>query len=87
MIELIAGVAIGGFIGGTIGVLFVKSKSGALLARAEAQSNALKEKLETQKTEFESMRKQFNLEFENIATKILEDNSENSALRQKRMFL
>lgn len=88
MIELIAGVAIGGFIGGTIGVLFIKSKSGALLARAEAQNNALKEKLETQKTEFESMRKQFNLEFENIAAKILEDKSEKfSKLNSEKMDL
>lgn len=76
MIELISGILVGSFIGGIIGVLFIKSKSGALLARAEAENNALKEKLETQKTEFESMRKQFNLEFENIAAKILEDKSE-----------
>ena len=88
MIELISGILIGSVIGGIIGVLFIKSKSGALLARAEAENNALKEKLETQKTEFESMRKQFNLEFENIAAKILEDKSEKfSKLNSEKMDL
>ncbi len=111
MIELIAGVAIGGLIGGVVGVLFIKSKSGAEiaskvaeleslrdqfeklkveatefqkkaegfqidLAKTQTENKALLEKLENQKSEFDQMRKQFNLEFENIANKILEDKSE-----------
>lgn len=43
------------------------------LAASTADFNALKEKLETQKNEMESLRKQFNLEFENIAEKILDE--------------
>ncbi len=42
-------------------------------AGLSADNNFLKEKLETQKIEVEAIRKQFNLEFENIATKILDD--------------
>lgn len=111
MIEIIAGVTIGGIIGGVVGVLFVKSKSGAMiasktaeleslksqfdqlkseeaglqrkaeefqvdLAKSQTENIGLKEKLETQKSEFDQMRKQLNVEFENIAAKILEDKSE-----------
>lgn len=43
------------------------------LAASTADFNALKEKLETQKSEMENLRKQFNLEFENIAEKILDE--------------
>lgn len=38
-----------------------------------ANNKALSEKLETQKTEIEALGKKFNLEFENIANKILDD--------------
>lgn len=46
------------------------------LASFTADNKALLEKLETQKSEMEELRKQFNLEFENIATKILEEKTE-----------
>jgi len=79
MIELVTGIFVGSILGGIIGVLYIKSKSGALLASKTAELESLKnqfEKLETQKVEIENIRKQFNLEFENIAGKILEDKSE-----------
>ncbi len=47
-----------------------------LLATATADNRALLEKLETQKAEIEELGKKFNLEFENIANKILETKSE-----------
>lgn len=43
---------------------------------AEAENNTLLDKLQTQKREIEELHKKFTLEFENIATKILETNSE-----------
>lgn len=43
---------------------------------AEAENNSLQDKLQTQKREMEELHKKFTLEFENIATKILETNSE-----------
>lgn len=43
------------------------------VAELTANNDSLIEKLATQKTEIEGMRKQFNIEFENIATKILDD--------------
>jgi len=46
------------------------------LATAIANNTALSEKLETQKKEIEELGKKFNLEFENIANKILETKSE-----------
>lgn len=46
------------------------------LATFIADNKSLLEKLETQKTEMEELRKQFNLEFENIAAKILDDKTE-----------
>lgn len=46
------------------------------LATAIANNSALSEKLETQKKEIEELGKKFNLEFENIANKILETKSE-----------
>jgi len=111
MIELVSGILAGSLIGGVVGILFVRSKSGALIAaktaeleslkeqfeklkaegiqltekteeyhlglvRSETENKGLKEKLETQKVEFSEMRKQFNVEFENIAQKILDDKSE-----------
>ena len=49
------------------------NETNKLLAASTADFNALKEKLETQKSEMENLRKQFNLEFENIAEKILDE--------------
>ena len=46
------------------------------MATAKAQNNALVEKLQTQKEEIEALGKKFNIEFENIANKILETKSE-----------
>ena len=46
------------------------------LAKAEANNSSLGEKLETQKSEFEELGKKMNLEFENIANKILETKTE-----------
>jgi len=45
-------------------------------ATLKANANTLKEKLVTQKTEIEKMGEKFNLEFENIASKILKANTE-----------
>jgi len=42
------------------------------LATAQADNNALNEKLQNQKDEMDALGKKFNLEFENIANKILE---------------
>jgi len=47
-----------------------------LLASTVADNNALSEKLETQKYEISELHKQFNLEFENIASRILEEKTE-----------
>ncbi len=43
------------------------------VAEYSANNKSLVEKLQTQKSEIEDMRKQFNTEFENIATRILDD--------------
>lgn len=51
-------------------------KTTAELAKAEANSAAATEKLATQKAEIEALTKKFNTEFENIANKILERNTE-----------
>lgn len=48
----------------------------ALLSSANANLDALREKHEMQKKEMETLRSQFNIEFENIATKILDEKSE-----------
>lgn len=47
-----------------------------MLASTVADNNALLEKLDTQKEEISKLHKQFNLEFENIASKILEEKTE-----------
>ena len=47
-----------------------------LLATFTAENNALTEKLGLQKNEMEAIRKQFTLEFEQIASKILEEKTE-----------
>lgn len=46
------------------------------LAAIQADNRSLIEKLETRKQEVEELREQFNLEFEHIASKILEDKTE-----------
>jgi DNA recombination protein RmuC len=51
-------------------------KARQLLATANADNKALAEKLETQQTEIEKLGEKFNLEFENIANKILETKTE-----------
>ncbi|WP_447642485.1 MULTISPECIES: DNA recombination protein RmuC [Chitinophagaceae] len=43
------------------------------IAELTATNKSLQEKLDTQKTEIEDTKKKFNIEFENIATKILDD--------------
>lgn len=47
-----------------------------LLATANANNNAMEEKLQTQKDEMEALGKKINMEFENIANKILETKTE-----------
>jgi DNA recombination protein RmuC len=46
------------------------------LAELKANNDVLQEKLQTQKADMEAMGKKFNLEFENIANKILETKTE-----------
>ncbi len=53
------------------------------LAKLNANNQALDEKLETQKAEIERMAVKFNTEFENIASKILEEKSQKFTLRNK----
>jgi len=56
------------------------------LAKAEVEFANLSEKLATQKLEMEDLQKKFTTEFENIANKILEKNSEKfTATNQKNM--
>ncbi|MDR0421523.1 MAG: DNA recombination protein RmuC, partial [Proteiniphilum sp.] len=52
------------------------NKMNRSLAISAAENKSLLEKLENQKTEIVELRKQFNLEFENIASKILEEKTE-----------
>ncbi|HOI47818.1 MAG TPA: DNA recombination protein RmuC [Prolixibacteraceae bacterium] len=49
---------------------------GQQIARAEAEYRSLEEKLSTQKAEMEELQKRFTIEFENIAHKILKQNTE-----------
>lgn len=59
---------------------------GQQLARAEADFGNLQEKLETQKKEMENLQLKFTTEFENIASKILKQNTEDfSKSNQKGM--
>ncbi len=54
------------------------------LEKAKVEYLNLKEKLDTQKTELEDLQKKFTTEFENVANKILEKNSEKfTAVNQK----
>lgn len=56
------------------------------IAKAEVEYKNLKEKLDTQKSELEDIQKKFTLEFENIASKILKQNSsEFTQINQKNM--
>ncbi len=56
------------------------------LAKAEAEFAGLREKLVVQKQEMEDLQKKFTTEFENIANKILDKNSEKfTAVNQKNM--
>lgn len=56
------------------------------LARAEADFSNLQEKLELQKKEMENLQQKFTTEFENIASKILKQNTEDfSATHQKNL--
>ncbi len=56
------------------------------LEKAKVEYRNLQEKLETQKAELEDLQKKFTTEFENIANKILEKNSEKfTAANQKNM--
>jgi DNA recombination protein RmuC len=56
------------------------------LAKAEAEFSSLREKLIVQKQEMEDLQKKFTTEFENIANKILDINSEKfTAVNQKNM--
>lgn len=48
----------------------------AILARSEAENKNLLEKLENQKAELENLQKKFTTEFENIANRILKQNSQ-----------
>jgi DNA recombination protein RmuC len=53
---------------------------------AEAENNSLFDKLQTQKRDIDELQKKFTIEFENIANKILEKNSEKfTATNQKNM--
>ena len=64
----------------------VKNQQMQQLAKAEAEFSNLREKLVTQKQEMEELQKKFTTEFENIASKILEKNSEKfTATNQKNM--
>jgi len=53
------------------------------VATLTANNNALNDKLNTQKEEVEKLAKKFNTEFENIATKILEDNTQKFTKQNK----
>jgi DNA recombination protein RmuC len=54
------------------------STTNQTLASAKATNDALNDKLETQKKEIEALGKKFNMEFENIANKILDTKRRNS---------
>ncbi|MCD4790496.1 MAG: DNA recombination protein RmuC [Bacteroidales bacterium] len=54
------------------------------IARAEVEYKNLQEKLDTQKAEIEDLQKKFTTEFENIATKILKQNSQEFTLANQK---
>ncbi|MDP3915907.1 MAG: DNA recombination protein RmuC [Bacteroidota bacterium] len=57
---------------------------GQQLARAEADFSNLQEKLESQKKEMENLQQKFTTEFENIASKILKQNTEDFSLSNQK---
>ncbi|MDR1563078.1 MAG: DNA recombination protein RmuC, partial [Dysgonamonadaceae bacterium] len=65
----------GALVSGVIVRLVTRNKADALLAEANARLEIAKERIENQKTESEELRKQFNIEFENIANRIFEEKS------------
>jgi DNA recombination protein RmuC len=86
MAELITGIVIGTITGGIISFLWMKAKNAALIAESKTKLEAMAEKLENQKSEFDSMKKQFLAEFENLATKIFDEKSQKfSKLNQENM--
>lgn len=76
MVELFAGLVLGGVACSAVTFFWMKAKNASLLAESEANAKMTAEKLETQKGEFESMKKQFSNEFENLAAKIFDEKSE-----------
>ncbi len=54
------------------------------LARAEADFGNLQEKLDSQKKEMETLQQKFTTEFENIATKILKQNTEDFSISNQK---
>ncbi|HNW83729.1 MAG TPA: DNA recombination protein RmuC [bacterium] len=76
MVELFAGLVLGGVACSAVTFFWMKAKNASLLAESEAKVKMTAEKLETQKGEFESMKKQFTNEFENLAAKIFDEKSE-----------
>jgi len=54
------------------------------LSKAEADFSNLQEKLESQKKEMENLQQKFTMEFENIATKILKQNTEEFSLSNQK---
>jgi len=92
LLYLLIGFVAGGLIAWVMAVLFMRSKmipkgdqealtekNQALhrsLATITAENRVMMEKLEGQKTEITALHKQFNLEFEQIANRILEEKSE-----------
>lgn len=54
------------------------------IARAEVEYKNLQEKLDTQKAEIEDLQKKFTTEFENIATKVLKQNSQEFTLANQK---
>jgi DNA recombination protein RmuC len=57
---------------------------GQQLARAEGDFGNLQEKLESQKKEMENLQQKFTTEFENIATKILKQNTEDFSVANRK---
>lgn len=92
LLYLLIGFVAGGLIAWVMAVLYMRSKmipkgdqealtekNQALhrsLATITAENRVMMEKLESQKTEITALHKQFNLEFEQIANRILEEKSE-----------
>ncbi len=76
MLELFTGLILGGAAFSAVTFFWMKSKNAASLAEAEVKVKVMQERLDSQKNEFESMKKQFTAEFENLAGKIFEEKSE-----------